>query len=93
MQKFLFLHYGFEAPTAAIMSAWKAWFDGLGDSLLEQGHLPSGIEVTAQGATALPLAADSITGYCIITTANLEAAQQIAGRCPQIVATRVYPIK
>lgn len=93
MNKFMVLHYGFKKPTPEEMAGWNQWFTSLGDALLEQHHFPEGVEFTAKGSQALPLAADSITGYCIITAADLDAAAQLASQCPKVLATRVYALR
>ena len=92
MKNFLMLHYGFEKPTPEIMGAWGNWFESIMDKMVDGGHFPGGREVTPDGTTELPLAADSITGYSVIKAESLDDAEKIAKSCPMITSTRVYEI-
>ena len=91
MQKFMFLHYGFETPTAAIEEAWGKWFASIADRMVDSGSpFKSGREVSGSGTKDLPLGMDSLTGYTIISAANLDEAEKIAKGCPMIKYVRVY---
>ena len=93
MAKFVLLHYGFEQPTAEIMSAWGKWFEAITDKTVDQGgHFSKGREVSKSGTNELPLSADSITGYTIIEADNLDDAEKIAQGNPYITSIRVYEI-
>ncbi len=88
----MILHYGFEKPTPEIMAAWGEWFKTIGDKMQAQGHFPKGAEFSKDGDKDLPMAANSITGYNIISAADLDEAKTIAKTCPYIDAIRVYEI-
>lgn len=93
MKKFMLLHYGFETPSPEIMKEWNDWFDSIDGITADRGgHFPVGCEVSAEGVREMPLAADSITGYNIITVENLDAAREIAERNPYVRSIRVYEI-
>ena len=92
MKKFMFLSYGFEKPTPEIMGAWGAWFQSMADRMVEQGHFPSGREISKDGVTPLPFGADSITGYVIFTADSLDEAEALAKECPFVASNRVYEI-
>jgi YCII-related domain len=68
------------SPEAA--TAWEAWFDKLGDALVDKGN-PVLDDRSAVGkpGTVLPLG-----GYTIINAANLEEATQLAHGCPALQA-------
>jgi len=66
---------------AAHMAKWKAWVDGLGSTVvnpgtpLGQGKLVSSDGVSEPGPNAL-------TGFSIVLADNMDAALEIAQRCP-----------
>jgi len=66
---------------AAHMANWKAWVDGLGSAMvnsgtpLGQGKLVSSDGVSERGPSRL-------TGFSIVLADNMDAALEIAQRCP-----------
>ena len=92
MKNYLLLHYGFEKPTPEIMGAWGKWFESIADKMVDAGHLPGGREISHSGTKDLPMAKDSITGYCVVKAENLDEAERLAQGCPIIASTRVYEI-
>ncbi len=92
MKKFMTLHYGFEKPTPEEMGAWNKWFESIADKTDSKGHFPGGREISHDGTKDLPMAKDSITGYCVINAENLDEAETIAQGCPIVASTRVYEI-
>jgi hypothetical protein len=93
MRRFMLLTYGFEKPTPEMMTAWGAWQESVADRVVEHGGFPhGGREISRPGTKDLPLAADSITGYCIVKAETLEEAEAIAGRSPFIASIRVYEV-
>jgi len=66
---------------AAHMARWKAWVDGLGSAMvnpgtpLGQGKLVSSDGVSERGPNAL-------TGFSIVLADSIDAALEIAQRCP-----------
>ena len=89
----MLLHFGFEKPTPEIMAAWGTWFEAVADKTVDQGGFRGGgREISHDGTEDLPLAADSITGYSIITAESLDEAEQIARDNPFIAGIRVYEI-
>jgi hypothetical protein len=66
---------------AAHMAKWKAWVDGLGSAMvnsgtpLGQGKLVSSDGVSERGPNRL-------TGFSIVLADNMDAALEIARRCP-----------
>jgi hypothetical protein len=91
MKRFMFLHYGFEKPTPEIMRAWGVWFESVADKTVDGGsHFVGGREVTRDGTKDLPLAADSITGYTVLSAETLDEATRMAQANPFIASIRVY---
>ena len=68
------------SPGAA--AAWEAWFDKLGDALVDKGNpVLNDRSAVGRPGTVLPLG-----GYTIINAANLEEATQLAHGCPALQA-------
>ena len=68
------------SPGAA--AAWEAWFDKLGDALVDKGNpVLDDRGAVGQPGTVLPLG-----GYTIISAANREEAAQLARGCPALQA-------
>jgi len=93
MKKYLFLHYGFEAPTPEIMEGWSKWFESVGDRMIDMGGFNGGREISHEGTFNLPWGTESITGYNIIEAENLDDAEKIARNNPFITGIRVYEIR
>lgn len=93
MKKFMFLHYGFEKPTAEIMEAWGKWFESIADKQIDQGGFSGGREISKTRTQDLAWGMESITGYNIIEAEDLDAAEKIAQGNPYIASIRVYEIR
>ena len=68
------------SPEAA--AAWEAWFDKLGDALVDKGNPV----LDDRGAVGKPGTVLPPGGYTIINAANLEEATQLARGCPALQA-------
>lgn len=91
MKKFVIFHYGFESPTQEIMDAWSKWFESIGDKMVDPGSpLGPGKEISRSGTKELPLGLESLTGYTVISAANMDEAEKTAKGCPMITSVRVY---
>jgi len=91
MKKFMLLHCGYEEPTKEVMDAWGGWFASIADKTADIGSpLGPGIEITRNGTASLPMSADAITGYTIITAKDIDEAETIARGCPIVTSIRVY---
>ena len=93
MKKFVFLAYGFETPAAAIMDAWKKWFESIKENVVEMGHFPRGREISKAGVSDLPLGPDAITGFVIVEAESFEDAERMAQSNPYISCIRLYEVK
>jgi hypothetical protein len=75
------------------MGAWDKWFESIVDIQVDKGSFhQGGREISATGTTELPFGKDSITGFTIIKTKNLDEAEKIAKVCPIVFSTIVYEI-
>ncbi len=88
----MFLTYGFEPPSPAIMKAWNEWFAAAGPHIRAKGHFPRGHEIDAQGARDLPMDTSAITGFLTIEAGSFDEAKQIAATNPFITAIRIYEL-
>ncbi len=90
MKKFVLITVGFEKPTPEIMKEWMAWFQSIGDRIVDQIGLMNGTEVTKEGMKDLEMDKNALTGYLVIKAENKEEAIEIAKKCPMISSTLVY---
>jgi len=91
MSKFLLVFTGGGMPEseeeqAAVMAAWGAWYQGLGDAVVDPGNpigpvakniSPGG--VVADGAVGTPA-----SGYTILEAGSMDSAVEMAKKCPML---------
>ena len=66
--------------TPETRAAWRAWFEELGDALVDPGNAVLGDRSTVGDAgTVLPLG-----GYTIVNAESVEEAARLANSCPII---------
>ena len=68
------------APTAESTPKWMAWFEGMGDQLIDIGKPAS--DATCVGNCSSDTT--ELDGYSIIEAESLDAALVIAKGCPHI---------
>lgn len=90
MRRFVFLTYGFETPTAEIISAWGKWLESIKDNIVEMVRLGDGREISHAGSAALPLGLESITGLIVVEAVDMEDAERMAARNPYVTSIRIY---
>ena len=66
---------------AAQMAKWKAWVDGLGDRMVNPG-MPLGQGKLVSAAGVSERGPNHLTGFSIVLADNIDAALEIAQRCP-----------
>jgi hypothetical protein len=80
-----------EAEREAAMAAWGGWFQQLGSAIVDAGNpVGASTAVTANGDSQ---AASGLTGYSIVTAADLAAAAELVKGCPILAnggAVEVY---
>lgn len=94
MPKFVFAYHGGKMPEspeegAKVMAAWGAWFETLGDAIVDGGG-PVGMSktVTADGVSDGG-GANPLSGYSVVNADNLDAAAEMAKGCPILDAGSV----
>jgi hypothetical protein len=75
---FVYRHPRDYTGTPGTFAAWQAWFDELGDALVDLGNpVLEDRGAAGQCGSALPLG-----GYTLINADDMDEAQHLAGRCP-----------
>ncbi len=70
-----------EEERSAVMAKWGAWFQGLGDSVVDIGNPFAGsLSVSADGSNGAP--ASALGGYSILNASSLEDAIAKTDGCP-----------
>lgn len=76
-----------EVEQAAIMEAWSAWFAGMGAAVVDGGNPISQTKtVASDGSASDGGGANPITGYSLISAADMNAALGLAGTCPVLAS-------
>jgi len=90
MPEFIFAYHGGKMPeteeaVAKEMAAWGAWFEQMGDAVVQPGN-PVGKSktVTLQGV-ADDGGANPLSGYTVIRAETMEDAVAMAKGCPSVV--------
>src|SRR5262249_60288772 len=88
MPKYVIAYHGgkkIESPqeSAAHMAKWKAWVGDLGDAVVNPGTpLGKGKLVSSGGVS--DAGANRLTGFSMVTADSMDAALEIAQRCPYL---------
>jgi hypothetical protein len=73
--------FGSPQEGAAHMAKWKAWIGGLGDAVVNPGTpLAKGKLVSSRGVS--DIGADRLTGFSMVMADSMDAALELARRCP-----------
>jgi hypothetical protein len=88
MPKYIIAYRGepkFESPQegAVQMAKWKAWIGGLGDAVVNPGTpLAKGKLVSSRGVA--DNGENRLTGFSMVLADNMDAAHELAQRCPHV---------
>lgn len=105
MANFVLLYSGGSMPEtqaeqAQVMQAWGAWYESLGGALVDGGNpfTPVAKSIKSDGTVSDGPAGTMASGYTIIKAASLDAAVELARRCPvllggaQISVFETFPV-
>jgi len=90
MSQFIFAYHGGKTPETPeqgeqVMAAWRAWMGGMGDALVQPGA-PVGMSKTVSGTgVADDGGSNPVSGYSVVSTADMDAAVAMAKGCPMVV--------
>ena len=71
-----------EAEQNAVMAAWSAWYEGLGQAVVDGGN-PFGPSTSVASDGSISQGAPSaLSGYTVISADSLDAATDQAKSCP-----------
>jgi hypothetical protein len=91
MENYVLAYTGGEQPQGEeaqqqALAAWVAWFDGLGESIVDSGNPFAGAATIAPDGSVNEGGASGLTGYSIVKADSLEAAVELGKGCPQLQA-------
>lgn len=89
MSNYAFAYYGepkFQSPEegAKYMTKWKAWVVGLGDALVNPGTPFGKTKTVRSTGVSDGGGSNRLTGYSIVAAENMDAALEMAKRCPHL---------
>lgn len=90
MPKFIFAYHGGgmmpqdPKEIQKIMAAWGAWFESMGESVVDGGH-PLGISKTVTSAGVDDNGgANPLSGYSLVNAGDIDEAVAMAKGCPNL---------
>ncbi|MDA0653443.1 MAG: YciI family protein [Proteobacteria bacterium] len=87
MPEFIFAYHGGKKPEspeagAALMAAWQAWIEGLGDAMVNPGT-PVGMSKTVSAdGVADDGGPNPLSGFSVVKADTMAAALEFAKTCP-----------
>jgi len=89
MANFVLLYSGGSMPEtqaeqAAVIQAWTAWYGELGSAVVDAGNpfTPVAKSIASDGTVSEGPVGSMASGYTVIKADSLDAAVQVARRCP-----------
>ena len=91
MAKFVLLYTGGGMPEseeeqAKVMAAWGAWYEGLGEAVVDPGNpfSPAVQNIVSDGTVSEGPIGKMASGYSILSADSMEAAMGMAKKCPML---------
>ncbi|MCB1406602.1 MAG: hypothetical protein KDK01_10170 [Rhodobacteraceae bacterium] len=90
MARFLFAYHGGATPRTPeegekAMAAWGVWFGKIGDALVDPGNPVGQSHTVSSAGTVANGGANPVSGYSVLTAADIDAAKAIAAECPMVL--------
>lgn len=87
MAQFMIAYHGGDQPSSkeegmAHQEKWKAWIEGLGDSVINPGTPFSASKIVSAAGVSEDSDPNAMKGYAVVEADNLEAAIEIAKSDP-----------
>jgi hypothetical protein len=91
MAKYVYAYRGGKMPETdaereAAMTAWGAWFGGLGAATLDPGNPFSVSSTVSADGSVGGSGTSGLGGYSIVSAGSLDAATELAKGCPVLAA-------
>ena len=71
-----------ETERAAQYAQWGAWFGELGSAIVDGGAATGPAKTVGAGGSVSDGGSRALTGYSIVSADSLDAAAELAKRCP-----------
>lgn len=89
MPNYIFAYYGHKRPAspeegARHMAKWKAWMDGLGEAVVNPGTPFGKSTIVSASGVSNGGGPNRLAGYSIVQADSLDAAVEMAKRCPHL---------
>jgi hypothetical protein len=89
MADYILAYHGGEKPESAeagaeMMAKWKAWLGGLGDAVVNPGTPLGPSRIVSASGVADDGGADPLSGFSVVTAETMDAALEMAKRCPTL---------
>jgi YCII-related domain len=92
MPRFMVLYVGPATPPNASHAGWPAWFETLGDNLVDRGSpLANGVALRGDGSTSG--SATQLNGYSIIQADDRDEALGLVQDHPYLAQGREYSVE
>lgn len=83
MGKYVYIYYsGKDSADAGSAEAWGAWFDQLGDKVIDPGNPFDDGGKAVHGGGVMDVKDSPATGYSIVKAGSMEEATKMAKDCP-----------
>lgn len=91
MTNYLLVYHGGSEPSTseegqAVMQAWMGWMGGLGSSLVDGGNPIGRAWTLSKDGTEETGGSNPATGYSVISAESMQAALEMAQKCPHLAA-------
>jgi hypothetical protein len=92
MSMYLLAYHGGSLPEddeekASATSAWNAWYERLGEAVVDAGNPIARIAtIFADGSASEHGTVDPVSGYTILEARDMEAAIEMARGCPNLAS-------
>lgn len=89
MAHYIFAYHGGRKPDtpeegAEVMARWRAWFESLGDAVVNPGNPVGKSKIVSAGGIAGHGGANPLSGFSIMNADSMDAALAIAQGCPHL---------
>jgi hypothetical protein len=75
-----------EAEQNAVLAAWGAWYEGLGQAVVDGGNPFGPSTSVASDGSVSQGAPSALSGYTVISADSLDAATEQAKNCPVLTS-------